>query len=82
MHDQAVKRWAHPSFGRLQHSESSSAERASHQSKALPLQQRLLPGGPGADFVTLGRKKLQQSCLFLQKELFFLQFRESEFDML
>lgn len=82
MHNQTVKMWALPSFGRLQHSESSPAVRASHPSEQGLALLRLLPGGPGVDFVTLGRKTPQQSCVFLQKELLFLQFRESNFDML
>lgn len=77
MHNQAVKRWAHSSFGRLQHSEGSPALRASHQRKALPLQQRLLPGGPGADFVTLGRKKTAAKlCILAKRAILFAIQRE------
>lgn len=77
MHNQAGKRWDHPSFGRLRHSERSPAVRASHQSKALPLQQRLLPGGPGADFVTLGREKTAAKlCILAKRAVLFANQRE------
>lgn len=66
MHNWAVKRWAHPSFGRLQHSESSPAMRASHQSKALPLQQTVA-WGPRSRFCNPREEKNPAKLCILAK---------------
>lgn len=55
----------------------SPAVRASHQSKALPLQQRLLPGGLGGDFVTLGwEKTAAKMCILAKRAVLFAILRE------
>lgn len=78
MHNQAVKRWAHLSFGRLQRSESSPAIRASHPpEQGFDFAADTVACRPGSRFCNPGEEKTTAKlCILAKRDVLFAIQRE------
>lgn len=80
MHNQTVKMWAHPSFGRLQHSESSPAVRASHPpEQGLAFAAETVAWGPGSRFCNLREENTTAKLCILAKRAALFAIQREQF---